>query len=206
MNLRAGIRWERAVATRAALVEVARRLFATQGYHCASTPDVVSAAGVTRGALYHHFKQKEDLFEAVVRETAHQLEQEATAAVLETQDPWLRLQSGLQVYLRLVAGNRETQRVLLIDGPAVLGWIRWREIQSEYTFGHLVRSLDELVLHGVISPQPREPLAHLLLAALNDAAMSIANSADPEAARALMGQALETLVTGLRVKPQTDRP
>lgn len=199
MQPREGIRWERAAATRGALIAIARRQFAERGYHATSTPDVAAAAGVTRGALYHHFKQKDELFEAVFRVVAGELAIEAGAAVSSlSADPWRQLRAGLQAYLRLIATNPEMQRILLVDGPAVMGWARWREIQSEYTFGHLVRMFAVLMDQGVVRPQPGEPLSHLVLAALNDAAMAIAHSSDPEATRAEMGQALETLVGGLR--------
>jgi AcrR family transcriptional regulator len=194
-----GIRLVRAAATRAALIAAARRRFAQTGYHGAGTTDLVALAGVTRGALYHHFRDKEHLFEAVFRQVADELSAAAGQAVAAlSDDPWRQLLEGLQAYLRLVAANAEAQRILLLDGPAVFGWARWREIQSEYTFGHLVIMLRWLMDAGLIESRPPAPLAHLMLAALNDAAMSIAHAGDPQAALAEAGDALAALVVGLK--------
>jgi len=195
-----GVRVVKAAATRAALIAAARRRFAMTGYHATGTTDVVALAGVTRGALYHHFRDKEHLFEAVFRQVAGELSGEAGAAVAPLMDdPWRQLLEGLQAYLRLVEANREVQRILLLDGPAVFGWSRWREIQSEYTFGSLVRSLQRLMDLGVIKARPTGSLGHLMLAALNDAAMSIAHADDPQLVRAEASDALIALVEGLRV-------
>jgi AcrR family transcriptional regulator len=196
---RSGVRLVRAAATRAALVAAARHRFAQGGYHATGTNDLVALAGVTRGALYHHFRDKEHLFEAVFRQVADELSKAAGEAVRPlADDPWRQLQEGLQTYLRLVGANAEVQRILLLDGPAVFGWARWRELQSEYTFGHLVVMLERLSDLGLIERRPAGPLAHLMLAALNDAAMSIAHAGDPQAARAAAGDALIALVAGLR--------
>jgi hypothetical protein len=93
------------------------------------------------------------------------------------------------------------QRILLIDGPAVLGWRRWRELDTGTTLGLLISSLGDLVETGVIAAQPVEPLAHLVLAALNEASLVIAHSDDPEAARAEVGPALGNLIEGLKARP-----
>jgi AcrR family transcriptional regulator len=197
-----GVRLVRKAATRAALVAAARHRFAQTGYHATGTNDVVALAGLTRGALYHHFRDKEDLFEAVFRQVADELSKAAGEAVRPLADaPWRQLQEGLQSYLRLVAANAEAQRVLLLDGPAVFGWARWRELQSEYTFGHLVLMLERLAGLGLVKRRPAGPLAHLILAALNDAAMSIAHANNPQVARVQAGDALSALVEGLRVDP-----
>ena len=201
MSVRVGVRVERAAATRAGLVAAARRLFAEKGYHATGTPDLVAAAGVTRGALYHHFRDKEDLFEAVFRQLAQELEHDAAADVAAlADDPWRQLKAGVQSFLRRIATRPEVQRVLLVDGPAVFGWLRWRELESEFTYGHIVASLQFAMAQGVIRVQPAEPLAHLVLAALNDAAMSIAHAYDPDRELAAAGGALQSLIEGLLVR------
>src|SRR3984957_14323326 len=201
---RSGVRLVRAAAPRAALIAAARHRFAQAGYHATGTNDLVALAGVTRGALYHHFRDKEQLFEAVFRQVAEELSAAAGEAVRPLADePWRQLQEGLQTYLRLVAANAEAQRILLLDGPAVFGWARWRELQSEYTYGHLVLMLERLTDLGLVEPRPSGPLAHLILAALYDAAMSIAYASRPEAARAEAGDALGALVRGLRLQDHT---
>jgi len=199
MAVRAGLRGEKAATTRAALINAARKLFSERGYHATGTPEVVALAGVTRGALYHHLRDKEALFEAVFHELGHELVDEASGAVSEMDsDLWLRLQSGLEAFLHVVTRRHDIQRVIIVDGPSVLGWARWRELESEYTLKYLIPSIQELVEVGVISARPLEPLAHLMLAALNEAALLIANSSAPEATREQVAEALSALMSGLR--------
>jgi AcrR family transcriptional regulator len=194
-----GVRVQQAAATRAALVAAAKRLFAEKGYHATGTPELVAAAGVTRGALYHHFADKEALFEAVFRDAENDVVEAASNAVRElAADPWRQLHEGFEAFLRVVADDRGLQRILLLDGPAVLGWLRWREIGSEFTLGLLTDSLRRLTEAGIIRQQPLTPVAHLILAAQNEASLHIAHSSDPEATRAEVTQALMTLISGLR--------
>ena len=195
-------RANQATATRQALLNAARRLFAERGYHATGTPEIAAAAGVTRGAMYHHFQDKEQLFEEVFKAVAKDLETAATASVSAlAEDPWRQMQEGLQSFLRLVARSHEIQRIILIDGPAVFGWSKWRRLESDYTSVHLARSFERLIRLGVIEPCPAETLAQLVVAALNDAAMVIANASDPRAALPEVGDALKALVSGLRTKP-----
>ena len=193
-------RSEKAARTRAALISAARRLFVENGYHTTSTPDVVAVAGVTRGALYHHFRDKEALFEAVFRAVAKELEDAARASVESlTTDPWNQFQEGLQSFLRLVAENAEVQRILLLDGPVVFGWAKWRDIELEYTLVYIAQALTVLMDRAIIERRPPGPMAHLVLAALNDAAMSIANAPAPQTALAEVADALRALIAGLRL-------
>jgi AcrR family transcriptional regulator len=195
-------RANKASETRLALLNSARKLFAERGYHAMGTPEIAAAAGVTRGAMYHHFQDKEQLFEEVFRAVAKELETSASASVSAlAEDPWQQMQEGLQSFLWLVAHSREIQRIVLIDGPAVFGWSKWRRLESEYTSVHLARSLDRLMDLGVIERRPAGTLAQLVVAALNDAAMVIANAADPEAALPEVGDSLNALASGLRVTP-----
>lgn len=193
-----GVRVQQAAATRAALVAAARRLFAEQGYHATGTPEIVAAAGVSRGALYHHFDDKEDLFEAVFREVETELEERAGDAVKGlAADPLRQLLEGMQAFLKAIAGDPGLQRILLLDGPAVLGFPKWRKLESETTLGHLIDALQRLVDAGLLTARPLQPLAHLILAALNESSLLIANAEDPEAAREETTVALISLVTGL---------
>lgn len=198
MAFETGVRARQAAATRAALISAGRRLFATKGYYATSTPELVAAAGVTRGALYHHFTDKEALFEVVFRQVEADLREEAANAVRDIPDPWLQLQDGVQAFLAAIATHRDVQRILLLDGPAVLGWQRWRDLGSEFTLGLLTASLRGLAEAGVIRAQPLLPLAHLVLAALNEAALLIAHSTEPEATQVEVTEALRGLIAGLR--------
>jgi AcrR family transcriptional regulator len=198
MTRRPNVRKVKAAATRAALVAAARQLFTIKGYHATGTNDLVALAGVTRGALYHHFRDKEALFEAVFREVSAALSHAAgDAAVPFAADPRRRMLEGIQAYLRLVAERPEAQRILLLDGPVVFGWARWREVQSETSFNELARGLRALMQMGLMAEGGAGPLAQLILAALYDAALAIANARDPEVARAEADAALSRLVQGL---------
>ena len=188
---------EQGEKTRAHLVAVARGLFAEHGFAATSTEDVVHAAQVTRGALYHHFKDKEDLFEAVFEE----LEMELTAGVVETalkgRTPLTQLRRGLSAFLERCL-DPAVQRIVLRDGLAVLGWDRWYEIDVRYALGTIAAGVQTAMDAGEIARQPVEPLAHLVLGAMNHAGMYIAASQDPEAARKEMERGLRRLVDGLR--------
>jgi AcrR family transcriptional regulator len=181
------------------LIAAARKLFVENGFHDTGIAELTVAAGLTRGALYHHFGDKEQLFEAVFREVAQELHDAAGDSVQDlAADPWRMLQAGLNAFLNLIADSPDAQQILLLDGPAVFGWERWREIQSEFTHARLTMVLDRLVEAGTIAREPTAPLANLLLAALYDAGMSIAHAADPAAERQAVATALMTLVSGLR--------
>jgi AcrR family transcriptional regulator len=185
----------RAAATRASLLAIARERFADAGYHATSTTDLVALASLTRGALYHHFADKEALFEAVLRDVADDVNRRAQATVAGLSgDTWRQLVQSLEAYLRLVAADPGVQRILLIDGPAVLGWERWRDVQAELILADVVTTLVMLMDEGVVERRPPEPLAHLVLALLNEAALVIAHGTEPQVA----GDALRALVRGLR--------
>lgn len=188
---------EQAESTRAALVEVALELFGERGYAGTSTEEIVQRARVTRGALYHHFRDKTDLFEAVVEETERQSVARLIAASQGGADAWERLRLGLRAFLD---GCEEPaiQRILLLDAPSVLGWDKWREIDARYGFGLMKAGLQEAMERGIVRRQPLEPLAHLLLGAVMEGAMLIARAEDIAGTRAEVGETLERLLEGLR--------
>lgn len=180
-------------------------MFGTLGYLETNTVDIVAAASVTRGALYHHFTDKEELFEAVAIEVATEISQTASQSVLAMQtDTWTRFLNGQRMYLELIADRPETQRILLIDGPAILGWERWRRIQSEVVLPGTVYGISKLMAEGSIRVGEPDILAHLVLAALNDAAMAVANAPEPQSARARVTDALMQLLEGLTMKVDED--
>lgn len=190
---------EQAEETRAALLEVARDLFAERGYAGTSTEEIVQRARVTRGALYHHFRGKTDLFEAVVEEMEQESAQRLMAASAGGPDAWERLRLGLRAFLD-ACGDPAIQRILLLDAPSVLGWDKWREIDARYGFGMLKAGLLDAMERGLIARQPLEPLAHLLLGALMEGAMLIARADDFESTRAEVGETVERLLEGLRAQ------
>jgi AcrR family transcriptional regulator len=191
----------RSEATRGALIEAARRLFAEHGYAGIGTEEIVRSAGVTRGALYHHFGGKRDLFEAVyVRIEADLAERIAAGALAaNAESPLGAMRAGAEMFLDACT-EPEAQRIVLLDGPSVLGWDRWREIAAEHGLGLIEASLTAAIEAGAIARQPVRPLAHVLMGALDEAAMLVARAEDPEAMRAEVGRTLDTLLGALGVE------
>jgi AcrR family transcriptional regulator len=187
----------RGEATKAALIGAARELFVSKGYFATGTEEIVAKADVgTRGALYHHFADKEDLFRAVFDQVQADL---AAATVVNERDDALELlTAALQQFLDASADNVDVQQVLLIDGPAVLGWDQWRSLEAQYGLGVIMAMLDAAVTQKVIPRQPTAPLAHMLLAAVDEAALYIANAPDRRQAHAQARQSLKRLLGGLR--------
>ena len=171
---------ERTEATRAALIAAARRLFTERGYDGVAAEEIVRAAGVTRGALYHHFGGKAQLLEAAYE----QLEAESTERVArivlgsELESPLGAMRAGIEAFLDECA-EPELRRIALHDAPAVLGWERWREIGAANGLGLIEASLNAAIEAGEIRSVPVQPTAHLLLGALDEAAMLVARSEDP---------------------------
>lgn len=189
---------DRSAATRDALVAAARPLFAARGFAEVSTDAIVAAAGVTRGALYHHFADKTALFEAVLSaveaDIATRLAEEAAAAGIS--DPVEALRHAVRTWLDICV-EPEILRIALVDGPSVLGWTHWREVCYLHVLG-LVRAL---VAQGIdlgrIRPQPVMPLAHVLMGAGDEAALYVAEATDRTRARAEMIEILDQVIAGL---------
>ena len=189
-----------AAATRSALVAVGRRLFAERGYAGTSTEEIVTQAGVTRGALYYHFRNKEDLFRAVFAAIEEDVHERMTAVAMAEPEPWDALLAGCAAYLD-ASLDPVVQQVVLRDAPAVLGWEAWHEIGSQHRFGLLATGLHWAIVSGHIADQPVAPLAHVLLGALNEGAMYIARSADRRAARDEVATVITALLRGLQQTP-----
>jgi AcrR family transcriptional regulator len=202
VKIHRGRQAERSEATRKALVEVARRLFAKRGYADVGTEEIVRRAGVTRGALYHHFSGKEDLLHAVAEQVEEEVTRKSAEAALAHTDPWAQQRAGWEAFLDACL-DPAVQRIILLDAPAVLGPKAWREIASKYGLALVQFGLQSLIEAGLIEEQPVDPLAHLVIGALSEAAVVIAQAEDTEAARDQMGAALERLMAGLRVDSGT---
>jgi AcrR family transcriptional regulator len=187
---------ERSAATRGALLRAARELFARKGYAATGREEIVDAAGVTRGALYHHFANKADVFRAVFEELEAETMAKVVEAAVTTPDPMRSMQRGAMAFLD-AALDPAVQRVVLIDGPSVLGWEVQKEISDAHGLGLVREALDNLMQAGLIAQQPVEPLAHVLMAALHEAALLVARAADPEATRATVGTTVERIIAGL---------
>lgn len=190
---------ERTEATRAALIAAARQLFTERGYDAVGTEEIVRAAGVTRGALYHHFGGKAELLEAVYERLEKESTERVARVVLgsDLHSPLEAMKAGIEAFLDECA-EPELQRIALHDAPAVLGWDRWREIAAANGLGLIEASLAAAIEAGEIRALPVKPLAHLLLGALDEAAMLIARDDDP-AARAEVTAVLLALLESFAV-------
>jgi AcrR family transcriptional regulator len=185
-------------ATKAALTAAARELFAEHGYAGVGTEEIVQRAGVTRGALYHHFRGgKEDLFRAVLVQISAETVQRIAEVARSTEDPWQSLVLGCDAFLDACA-SREVQRIVLVDAPAVLGWDVRRAIDRDYGLGLLEAALQRAMDAGRLREGSALSLAYVLVGALDEAAMVVAQADDPLAARAEMGQTVQRLLDGLR--------
>ena len=175
---------QRTAATRAALVSAARRRFEEQGYANTTTADIVTAAHVTRGALYHHFADKLDLLRAVVIEIQEELIERVLEAALAEPEAWDLFVAGWTAFLNVA--DHPALRLLMVDAPAAMGLDAWREIDDVYCLNAVIAGLRDLIDHGVIHEQPLESLARVLLTSGNALATHIATSADPAAERAAL--------------------
>ncbi|MET0899727.1 MAG: helix-turn-helix domain-containing protein [Mycobacterium sp.] len=189
---------ERTAATRAALLTAARNLFADKGFSEVSTQEIVAAAGVTRGALYHQFADKAELFTAVYEEVEAELVA-AVAAGVAREDPAgavAAMRHGARLFLELCAAP-EAQRIVLVDAPSVLGWEQWRAMGVKYGLGVIEAMLAHAVAEGEIPEQPLRASAHVLLGALDEAALYVSRAEDPQRAREEMYAVCDRLITGL---------
>lgn len=190
-------REEQAAATRAELLRVARELFAERGYADVGTEEIVRAAHVTRGALYHHFADKRDLFRAVHAQLAEEVLATIVGRTAGSVDPLEALTRGVRAFLDACT-DPAVIRISHLDAPAVLGWAEWREIDATHWLGLVTMALQEAMDAGLVRRREPQPLAHMLLGAMVEASMMIANAADPEAARQEVEGPLLALLEGLR--------
>jgi AcrR family transcriptional regulator len=188
---------ERTRATRTALIAAARTLFAQRGYAAVPAEEIVAAAGVTRGALQHHFGDKKELFRAVFEQMESELPARVSAAVTDQPDSWAAATAGLTGFLD-ACQEPEILQIALTDAPAVLGWAEWRAIETRHGLGLIQAVLEQAMAEGVITRQPVDVLAHLVLSAVIEAALLIAHAPDHDTARAGAEQALRALLDGLR--------
>lgn len=194
------IKADRKAETRAALVGAARRLFTERGYAATPTEEIIRGAGASRGALYHHFRDKEELFRAVYEEVDREVVVKIVAAARGQEDTWDRLVIGCRTYLA-ASLDPAVQQVVLLDGPAVLGWETWREIEGPHCMGLMRGVLEGLADEGRLDAAV-EPLLHLLFGALSEGALLVARADDREAALAEVEATVTRLLNGLTGEQQ----
>jgi AcrR family transcriptional regulator len=184
-------------STRAQLMAVGRALFAERGYAGTATEEIVLQAGVTRGALYYHFRNKADLFRAVYAQMEEDIHDHLSAVSMAEGEPFAGLVAGCAAFLDACL-DEAVQRIVLLDAPAVLGWDAWREGGVQHRFGLLALGLEWAMKAGQIADQPVAPLAHVLLGALNEGALFIATAQDRRAARDEVAATITRLLEALQ--------
>ena len=193
---------ERAAASRARLQSAARALFVARGYEAASIDEIAAKAGLTKGAFYHHHTDKKavflEVFEAVEEELTARVRQASRAA-----DPWAGLKAGCLAFLD-EAMREDVQRIVFKEGPSVLGWDMWHEIDARYGLAMIQRGLELSAAAGFIRKRPFRPLALLLFGALCEAAREIGGAANPKSARRVFASEIGSLLAGLRGAGQID--
>lgn len=189
-------RIEQGQATRRELLAIATRLFVARGYQGTSIDAVLREAGISRGALYHHFTGKEALFEAVLDQVEADVAQRLARAGAGVRDPVEALRAGCHAWLRL-ARDPTVRRIALIDAPSVVGWEKWRAMDERYAFGLLKTALGNAAAAGRLRPELVDVLAHMLLAALTEVALVVARAQDGKAASRAGQAAVDRLLDGL---------
>jgi AcrR family transcriptional regulator len=198
------LRSERGKATRERLIAAGRELFGERGYEATSIEAILEGAGVKRGALYHHFESKHALFDAVLDRVVSDVAKAVAEAARAETDALERLRAGCAAWLRM-ALDPAIQRIALLDPPAVVGWTRWRELDEQHFLGGVRRNLQLIAADKRLPPGDVDLLAHMLLAAVNEAALLIARSDNPRDALAKGQAAVDTLLGRLvaaRPEPQ----
>jgi AcrR family transcriptional regulator len=184
---------DRSRTTRGALLAAGRRLFAERGYAQVSADEIVAAAGLTRGALHHHYKDKQGLFQAVFEQIEVEFQTELETAMARTADVTSRMAVGLGTFLDLCQ-RPDILRIGLLDAPTVLGWETWRAIETEHAFGLIVDLLDRAASEGLLAQPPSPVLARFVLSAVIEAALMIAHET---ATRAEVEASLGALLAGM---------
>jgi AcrR family transcriptional regulator len=193
---RSSLRAEHVAQTRAALVAAGRRLFGRAGFAATSVEDLAREAGVTTGALYHHFPTKAALFEAVFELVHLELMEASGEAAARADAPMELLALGFEAFLDKVL-EPDVQRIVITDAPSVLGPARFTELDERYAFAAIVAALEAAAEVGALRADDPQTLATLLLGMLTRGGMLIASSADPVATRNAVAATLRSILAGL---------
>jgi AcrR family transcriptional regulator len=178
-------------------MRAARDGFSRHGYAATSLDEVAAAGGVTKGSLYHHFRGKTELFEAVLEEEARRLTEQIAQQVARERDPWKGALAGVRAFLE-GAQDPAVQRILFRDGPSVLGWAKVREIDAQHGLALVRVALERLIAVDRIHRRDVDVLSHLLFAALLEGAQLIAQAQDPAAARRKVEREIRMLLDAMR--------
>jgi AcrR family transcriptional regulator len=188
---------ERRASTVGAITRAAEELFAERGFAGTPVDEIVARAGVTKGAFYHHFTSKEEVFLAVLEGMQAALVGRVIAAATAGGDALARLKRGCRAFLNACT-DPAVQRIVLLDGPAVVGWDKWREIDSRHFGALFAQGVAQAMDDGLLARRPIEPLVQLLIGAATEAAMVAARSKTPKKQVGALMAGLESLLDGLR--------
>jgi AcrR family transcriptional regulator len=189
-------REEKRLTARQHILAVAVRLFTEAGYEATSVEAILSACAISRGALYHHFSSKEELFKAVFETIEEEIAKATIDAARGITDPVESLRAGCLTFLAMARVDRVRQ-IALIDAPAVLGWQTWREIEGRHGFGLLKAGLRAAAKGRHLKREPIEELAHMLLAALIEGALLISRAENSATAARSTTAAIDRLIVGI---------
>jgi AcrR family transcriptional regulator len=191
-------------STRDHLVTAAQVLFARDGYDATSTEAILQQSGISRGSLYHHFPDKKALFDAVLVRVHAEAVQITIRAARGSTDGVEALKAGCVAWIKL-ARDPAISRIVLIDAPSVVGWVRWRQIDEQHSFGVVKAGLRAAAKRDLLAEQMIEPVGHILLAALNELALLIAMSRDPKRAEREAVAAFDFVLRRLLGHPRRPR-
>jgi AcrR family transcriptional regulator len=204
MEIKRRTQEERSAATRDALISAARRLWGQRGYAEVGTPEIAKVAGVTRGAMYHHFADKAALFRDVLEAVEQDVMARMAAFVVSSggTTPADAIRAAVDAWLE-ISCDPEVRQLMLLDAPSVLGWTEFRDVSQRYSLGMTEQMLTEAIKAGQLARQPVRPLAHILIGALDEAAMAIATADDPKRARRETRQVLHRLIDAMLHDPRS---
>jgi AcrR family transcriptional regulator len=198
MEIKRRTQEERSAATRDALISAARKLWGLRGYAEVGTPEIAMVAGVTRGAMYHQFADKAALFRDVVEVVEQDVMARMATMVASSggTSPADAIRAAVDAWLE-VSADPEVRQLILLDAPSVLGWAAFRDVAQRYSLGMTEQILTQAIRAGQLARQPVRPLAHVLIGALDEAAMLIATAEDPKRARRETRQVLHRLIDAM---------
>jgi AcrR family transcriptional regulator len=188
---------DRSAATIADILAAARKLFAATGFEATSIDVIAAKAGVAKGAVYHHFNSKEEIFTRVLEDVQAEIAAlPVPAATRAMADPLDMVAAETLRYL-LAATEPSRKRILLIDGPAVIGWRKWREIDDRF-FGAGAKAAMTHVLGVGAQPREIDAVTHLVMGAVMEACLVCATARDPKKAARELASGLRKMLEGLR--------
>jgi AcrR family transcriptional regulator len=198
-------RQEYSASTRRALVEVATDLFTDRGYAGSSLDDIVAGARVTKGALYHHFSGKQALFESVFEKVEERAARDIHKAVRGTRDPWEKATSGLRAFLEVLQ-EPQYRRIVIADGPAVLGYERYREQEERTTFGIVQEIVSSVLSAYDLAPSMVETFSRVFFGAMSAAGAAVSTAEDTRRAGEEVEAAMAYILAGLRTLAESGAP